>query len=69
MTTVTENLDRARKIRDERKAKMGEYVAALEELETNLELLLLSGSGADGAKVRVSLGKIKGLRAQIGGRK
>lgn len=69
MTTVTENLDRARKIRDERKELRARYVAALEELETNLESLLISGSTTDGARVRVSLGKIKALRAELGAKR
>lgn len=67
--TVAENMANARRIRDEKRELRARYVAALEELETNLEALLASGSTTDGARVRISLGKIKAIRAEMGGKR
>jgi len=64
MTTVTENLDRARKIRDERKAKLVEYIAVMERVSD-----LLDGFAAIPRAIREANNEARALRKQIGGRK
>ncbi len=64
MTTVTENLDRARKIRDERKAKLVEYIAVMERVSD-----LLDGIAAIPRAIREANNEARALRKQIGGRK
>jgi uncharacterized coiled-coil DUF342 family protein len=64
MTTVTENLDRARKIRDERKAKLVEYIAVMDRVSD-----LLDGFAAIPRAIREANNEARALRKQIGGRK
>ena len=64
MTTVTENLDRARKIRDERKAKLVEYIAVMERVSD-----LLDGFAVIPRAIREANNEARALRKQIGGRK
>jgi len=63
MTTVTENLDRARKIRDERKELRARYVAALETVSDYIS----------GGMARIDIleanDAARALRAELGGKR
>lgn len=63
MTTVTENLDRARKIRDQRKAKLAEYIAALEVVSDYLV------TGRNMRDVCFANDAARALRAELGGKR
>lgn len=66
MTTVTENLDRARKIRDENKAKLVEYIKALEVVS---DMIADTETPWNGSEINEANKTARHLRAQIGGRK